>query len=54
MKKVSELNLELWIEVENYCGSPYTTERCPKCMDSCDSAYQRPKIKDGKIKAIWK
>ena len=45
---------ELWIEIENYCGSPYTTERCPKCVDSCDRAYQRPKITDGKIKAVWK
>jgi hypothetical protein len=45
---------ELWVEIENYCGSPYTTERCPKCIDSCDRAYQRPKITDGKIKAIWK
>lgn len=43
---------ELWVEIENYCGSPYTTERCPKCVDSCDRAYQRPKITDGKIKAI--
>jgi len=30
-------------EMENYCGSPYTTERCPKCVDICDKAYQRPK-----------
>lgn len=45
---------ELWVEIENYCGSPYTTERCPKCVDSCDRAYQRPNITDGKIKAIWK
>jgi hypothetical protein len=45
---------ELWIEVENYCGSPYTTERCPKCIDSCDRAYERPKITNNKIHAVWK
>ena len=51
---MNETKKELWIEIENYCGSPYTTERCPKCVDSCDMAYQRPKILNGKIKAIWK
>jgi hypothetical protein len=30
-------------EMENYCGSPFTTERCPKCVDSCDKAYLRSK-----------
>jgi hypothetical protein len=30
-------------EMEDYCGSPYTTDRCPKCVDSCDRAYQRLK-----------
>jgi hypothetical protein len=30
-------------EMEEYCGSPFTTERCPKCIDCCDRAYQRPK-----------
>jgi hypothetical protein len=32
------------MDSENYCGSPYTTERCPKCVDSCDRAYIRPKL----------
>ncbi len=34
---------EFECEMENYCGSPLTTERCPKCIDSCDRAYQKPK-----------
>jgi hypothetical protein len=34
---------EFECEMEDYCGSPLTTERCPKCIDSCDRAYQRPK-----------
>lgn len=51
-KKVSQK--QLYIEVEEYCGSPLTTERCPKCVDSCDRAYNRAKITDNKIKAVWK
>ena len=37
-------------EIEDYCGSPLTTEKCPKCIDSCDRAYERPKTTtiDGK------
>jgi hypothetical protein len=34
---------EFECEMEDYCGSPLTTERCPKCIDICDRAYQRPK-----------
>ena len=34
---------EFECEMENYCGSPFTTESCPKCIDSCDRAYERPK-----------
>jgi hypothetical protein len=34
---------EFECEMEDYCGSPLTTDRCPKCIDSCDRAYQRPK-----------
>ena len=35
--------IEFECEMEDYCGSPFTTERCPKCIDSCDRAYERPK-----------
>jgi hypothetical protein len=45
---------ELWVEVEGYCGSPYTTDRCPKCVDCCDRAYQRLKITNNKIYSVWK
>jgi len=50
------------MESEGYCGSPYTTERCPKCIDSCDRAYTRLKLftnsegkQQGTVKElIWK
>jgi hypothetical protein len=40
---LSQYPTEFECELENYCGSPFTTERCPKCIDICDRAYQRPK-----------
>jgi hypothetical protein len=52
----------IMMESEGYCGSPYTTERCPKCIDSCDRAYTRLKLftnskgkQQGTVKElIWK
>jgi hypothetical protein len=40
---LSQYPTEFECEMEDYCGSPFTTERCPKCIDSCDRAYERPK-----------
>lgn len=45
--KIPECEVEL--EMENYCGSPLTTERCPKCIDICDRAYLKPKFAEGKV-----
>ena len=45
------------MESENYCGSPLTTERCPKCVDSCDRAYIRLKLftnSEGKQQGVIK
>jgi hypothetical protein len=42
-ESIHQYPTEFECEMEDYCGSPLTTERCPKCIDSCDRAYQRPK-----------
>ena len=43
LPKLNQYPTEFECEMENYYGSPFTTERCPKCIDVCDRAYQRPK-----------
>jgi hypothetical protein len=43
LQSLHQYPTEFECEMENYCGSPLTTDRCPKCIDSCDRAYQRPK-----------
>lgn len=48
LAKPKAYNVE--VEMEEYCGSPLTVDRCPKCVDSCDRAYSRPKITNNTIK----
>jgi hypothetical protein len=49
IQSLSQKSWKIELEMENYCGSPYTTEKCPKCIDTCDRAYFRPKLTNGKI-----
>jgi hypothetical protein len=49
IQSLSQKSWKIELEMENYCGSPYITEKCPKCIDTCDRAYFRPKLTNGKI-----
>jgi len=52
LQSLTQTSWEVEIEMENYCGSPMTVDRCEKCIDTCDRKYTRPKFTDGKIRLL--